>query len=133
MWAAYIILSARLGQAFAGSTGLALAMCVGALLALPVGIADAAGHLLEPQSLALGAAVGLLSSAIPYSLELEALRRIEPAVFGVLMSLEPAVAALAGFLVLGQGLRVRALSGIALVILASIGVSRASANLATPV
>ncbi len=133
MWAAYILLSARVGQAFAGSTGLALAMCVGALLALPVGVADAGAHLLEPQSLALGGAVGLLSSAIPYSLELEALRRIEPAVFGVLMSLEPAVAALAGLIVLGQGLGLRALAGIALVILASVGVSRAGADLAAAV
>ncbi len=129
LWAAYIVLNARLGQAFAGSTGLALAMCVAALVASPVGIADGGAHLLDPESLVLGGAVGLLSSAIPYSLELEALRRLTPAAFGVLMSLEPAVAALAGFVVLGQGLRARALSGIALVIVASIGASRASAKL----
>ena len=73
-------------------------------------------HLLDPSSLALGAAVGMLSSAIPYSFELEALRRIEPHVFGVLMSLEPAMAALAGFLVLGQQLGGRELLGIALVV-----------------
>jgi inner membrane transporter RhtA len=123
-WGTYILLNARLGRAFEGSTGLALAMCVAALAALPAGIADGGGHLLEPRSLALGAAVGLLSSAIPYSFEIEALRRIEPHVFGVLMSLEPAMAALAGFLVLGQSLDVRAVAGIALVVAASVGASR---------
>ncbi len=92
--------------------------------AAPVGLADGGGHLFEAQTLAIGAAVGLLSSAIPYTLELEALRRIAPHVFGVLMSLEPAVAALAGLIVLGQGLGTRALAGIALVTVASIGASR---------
>ena len=66
----------------------------------------------------------MLSSAIPYSLELEALRRIATPVFGVLMSLEPAMAALAGLIVLGQGLGARAVVGIALVVLASVGASR---------
>ena len=123
LWGTYILLNARLGRAFEGSTGLTLAMCVAAVAALPVGIADSA-HMLEPASLALGASVGILSSVIPYSFELEALRRIAPATFGVLMSLEPAVAALAGFLVLGQQLGVRALLGIALVVVASVGASR---------
>ena len=74
LWAAYILLNARLGRAFEGSTGLTLAMCIGTVAVLPVGIAAAGSHLLEPASLALGAAVGILSSAIPYSFELEALR-----------------------------------------------------------
>jgi inner membrane transporter RhtA len=108
-----------------GRRGLTLALCVAAAAMLPVGIASGGSHLLEPGSLLLGAAVGVLSSAIPYSFEVEALRRIAPAVFGVLMSLEPAVAALAGFLVLGQTLGVRALAGIALVMVASVGASRA--------
>ena len=95
---------------------------------LPIGISDAGSHLLEPELLVLGAAVGILSSVIPYSCELEALRRISPAVFGVLMSLEPAVAALAGFVVLGQALGARALLGIALVIIASVGASRGSTD-----
>jgi inner membrane transporter RhtA len=97
---------------------------VASVAALPVGVADAGTKLLEPRSLALGSAVGMLSSAIPYSLELEALRRIPPAVFGVLMSLEPAMAAVAGLIVLGQSLSGRALLGIGLVIAASIGASR---------
>jgi inner membrane transporter RhtA len=128
LWAAYILLNARLGEAFEGSTGVTLAMCVAALVALPVGIAVGGAHLLQPGSLALGAAVGILSSAIPYSFEVEALRRIATSVFGVLMSLEPAVAALAGFLVLGQQLGGRELAGIALVVVASVGASRRTAD-----
>jgi inner membrane transporter RhtA len=124
LWAAYIILNARLGRAFAGGSGLALSMCVASVAALPAGLIEGGGHLLELRSLALGTVVGMLSSAIPYSFELEALRRIAVNVFGVLMSLEPAMAALAGFLVLGQGLSVRALLGIALVVAASVGASR---------
>jgi inner membrane transporter RhtA len=124
LWAAYILLNARVGQAFKGGTGLALSMCVASVLDLPAGVIDGGTHLLEPRSLALGAAVGMLSSAIPYSFELEALRRIATSVFGVLMSLEPAMAALAGFIVLGQGLSARALAGMAFVVAASIGASR---------
>ena len=104
LWGTYILLNARLGRAFEGGTGLALAMCVGTLAVAPFGIVEGAGELLSAEALALGAAVGVLSSAIPYSFEVEALRRIRPAVFGVLMSLEPAVAALAGLIVLGQRL-----------------------------
>jgi inner membrane transporter RhtA len=128
LWGTYIVLNARLGRAFEGSTGLTLAMCVAALAALPAGIASGGSHLLEPASLALGSAVGILSSVIPYSFELEALRRIAPPTFGVFMSLEPGVAALAGFPVLGQELGARALLGIALVVVASLGASRGAAD-----
>jgi inner membrane transporter RhtA len=128
LWGCYILLNARLGRAFAGSTGLTLALCMAALVTLPVGVAVAGTHLLEPSCLALGAAVGVLSSAIPYTFEVEALRRIAAPLFGVLMSLEPAMAALAGFVVLGQGLGVRALLGIALVMCASVGASRAASG-----
>jgi inner membrane transporter RhtA len=124
LWGTYIHVNARVGRAFEGATGLALAMCVATVVALPFGVAQAGPHLLEPHALAVGAAVGMLSSAIPYSLEIEALRRIAPSVFGVLMSLEPAMAAFAGWLVLGQGLGARALLGIALVVFASAGASR---------
>jgi inner membrane transporter RhtA len=124
LWGAYILLSARVGRAFERGTGLTLALCFATVATLPAGVAAGGAHLLEPRSLALGAAVGMLSSAIPYSFELEALRRIATSVFGVLMSLEPAMAAFAGWLVLGQNLGVRSLIGIALVISASIGASR---------
>jgi inner membrane transporter RhtA len=124
LWGTYILVNARLGRAFEGGTGLALAMCVGTVAVAPFGLVEGAGELLSAEALALGAAVGVLSSAIPYSFEVEALRRIRPAVFGVLMSLEPAVAALAGLIVLGQRLGGRTLIGIALVIAASVGAAR---------
>jgi inner membrane transporter RhtA len=123
LWGAYIVVNARVGRAFEDGSGLALAMCVASVLTLPVGIAEGGASLVHPHSLLLGAAVGMLSSAIPYTLELEALRRIAKAVFGVLMSLEPAMAALAGFVVIGQSLTGRELGGIALVIVASLGAS----------
>lgn len=126
LWGAYILVNARLGQAFADGTGLAVAMAVATLLSLPVGVAEGGAHLLSARVLLLGAAVGMLSSAIPYSFELEALRRIATRVFGVLMSLEPALAALAGFIVLGQALSAREGFGMALVIAASVGASLAS-------
>ena len=126
-WAAYILLSVRVGRAFEGGSGLALALCVGGAALLPVGIAEGGADLLDPRLLALGAAVAMLSSAIPYSLELEALRRLPSHVFGVLMSLEPAVAALAGLLILGEVLAVREVAGIALVVAASAGATRGSA------
>jgi inner membrane transporter RhtA len=125
-WGTYIHLNARVGRAFEGGTGIAFAMCVGAVASLPFGIASGGSHLLSAHALLVGSAVGMLSSAIPYSFENEALRRIRPGVFAVFMSLEPALAALAGFLVLGQELDGRALAGIALVIAASIGASRFS-------
>lgn len=133
LWGAYILVNARVGRAFADGGGLALAMAVACLAALPDGVIEGGSRILEPRSLGLGATVALLSSVIPYSCELEALRRIAVSVFGVLMSLEPAMAALAGLLVLGQGLSLRALAGIALVVLASAGASwrarRAAAEL----
>jgi inner membrane transporter RhtA len=128
LWGTYILLNARLGRAFEGASGLALGLCVASIALAPAGIAGAGAGLLHGHALALGAAVGVLSSAIPYTFELEALRRISPPVFGVLMSLEPAMAALAGFVVLGQHLGTRALAGIALVIVASVGASRRAAE-----
>jgi inner membrane transporter RhtA len=124
LWGTYILVNARVGQAFEGGAGLTLAMCVASVVILPFGIAQGGSQLLEPRSLALGAAIGLLSSAIPYSFEIEALRRIRPSVFGVLMSIEPAMAALAGFIVLGQSLSGRTLLGMALVVVASVGAAR---------
>jgi inner membrane transporter RhtA len=131
-WGGYILISARVGRRFSGGTGVALAMCIGSVIALPFGIAAGGTRLLTLHSLALGAAVGLLSSAIPYSFELEALRRIAAHVFGVLMSIEPAVAALAGLIVLGQGLSARSVLGMALVVAASIGVTWHSRMTAAP-
>jgi len=125
-WMAYIHLGKRTGQAFPGGSGLALAMAVGALVVLPAGLVQGGSALLEPDLLAAGLAVALASSVLPYSLELEALRRLPAAVFGVLMSLEPAVAALAGFVVLGQDLGARELAAIAMVVVASAGAAAAA-------
>jgi inner membrane transporter RhtA len=120
-WAAYIILSARVGRAFTGGDGLAMAMAIGVLPLIPLGIADAGSNLFHPGYLAVGFAVAILSSVVPYSLELEALRRIRPQLFGVLMSLEPAMAALAGFVVIGQRLSTVDVIAIILVVTASAG------------
>jgi inner membrane transporter RhtA len=126
-WAGYILLAQRASSVFSGSQGVAMAMVVAALIPIAPGIADGGSALLRPELLGLGLAIGLLSSAIPYSLETEALRRMPANVFGVLMSMEPAVAALAGFLVLGQDLGVRELIAMAFVVAASAG-----ASIATP-
>jgi inner membrane transporter RhtA len=120
-WAAYIVLSARVGQEFEGGTGLALALTIGTIPLIPVGIAGGGGDLVGGGVLAAGLGVAVLSSAVPYSLELEALRRLAVGTFGVLMSLEPAVAALVGFVVLGQDLSAPELLGISLVVAASAG------------
>ncbi len=123
-WAAYILINARVGQRFAGGGGLAMAMAIGVLPLIPFGIVDAGSSLLHPNLLAIGFGVAMLSSVVPYSLELEALRRIRPHVFGVLMSIEPAMAALAGFVVIGQDLSVVDVVAIALVVTASAGATR---------
>ena len=129
-WAAYILVNARVGSYFAGADGLAIALCVAAVIALPVGAASAGSALLQPHALALGALIGLLASALPYAFEMEALRRIRPAVFGVLMSLEPGVAAVMGLVVLGQQLGVRPLVGLVLVSCASLGAAVTDARTA---
>ncbi|MBD3943093.1 EamA family transporter [Microbacterium sp. NEAU-LLC] len=129
-WAFYILASARVGRAFPKLDGLALAMTVGALVSLPLGIVDAGTALLRVEIVALGAAVAVLSSTIPYAFELIALRRLPAAAFAILMSLAPATASLAGFIFLGQHMTWLELAGIALVIAASIGAVRSSARAA---
>lgn len=124
LWAAYIVFSARTGRRFPQADGLALAMTVAALLVLPLGIASSGDRLLDPTTLGLGAAVAVLSSVLPYTLELLALRNLPAATFAILMSLDPALAATAGFLILGQALSAPEIAAIALVIAASIGAVR---------
>ena len=125
-WMAYIYLSKRTGAAFPGGSGLAIAMAVGALIVLPAGVIQADGALVEPDLLGSALVVALLSSVLPYSLELEALRRLPEAVFGVLMSLDPAIAALVGFVALDQDLGARDLVAIAMVVVASAGAASLS-------
>ena len=128
MWAFYILLAERTGRVFPGGSGLAVAMVAGAVVVAPFGIGQAGSELLKPELLAAGAAVALASSVIPYSLDLEALRRLPASLFGVLMSLEPAVAALAGLIVLGQELGAREWVAIALVVIASAGATAVPAR-----
>lgn len=130
-WACYILLSQRVGRHFPGVTGLSFALTVGAVLMVPAGLIGAGSRILSGAVLLGGVAVALLSSVVPYSLELTALRSLPSAVFGVLMSLEPAMAALAGVIVLHQHLLGREYGAIACVVLASAGAtvfSRRAAN-----
>lgn len=127
-WAVYILLTARVGRAFPGGTGLSLAMTVGAVALAPVGIARAGSALLDPHLLMLGAGVALLSSVVPYSLEIAALRRMSTSTFGVFMSLEPAIAALVGWLVLHEALELRAIVALSLVTTAAVGATRTGAR-----
>ena len=130
LWAAYILLSARTGQRWEGLDGLAVARALAVLLLTPTLVGTERGPLDDPRILAFGAAVGLLSSVIPYSCELVALRRLRPAQFGVLMSLEPGAAALAGLLVVGERLSVVQMLAIGCVVVASVGATRSASSTA---
>lgn len=122
-WAGYILASARVGALLPGTSGLAVALLVATLVVLPFGAGGATGLVDEPALLVGALAVALLSSVVPYGAELAALRRIPTRVFGVLMSLEPAAAAVAGLLVLSQALAAREVVALLLVMAASAGVA----------
>jgi inner membrane transporter RhtA len=125
-WACYILLSAQTGRRWPGFTGLAIASMVGAIALAPPAILEGGDQLFNPTVLALGVAIGLLSSVIPYSFELMALRRIPPRVFSILMSLEPAAAAVAAMILLGEFLTFVQWIAMACVVIASIGATRTS-------
>jgi inner membrane transporter RhtA len=127
-WAAYILLSKATGQRMEGASGLVLAMGVAALLVTAPGLAAGGRSMFTPVALGEGAAIGLLSSVVPYWLELEALRRVPARVFGVWMSLQPAVAALIGLVMLSQRLSVAEWAGIGCVVVASAGAARGAAR-----
>lgn len=124
LWGSYILLSAQVGRSFSNIAGLALAMMVAAVILVPIGVWSAGSLLLNGHFLLVGAGVAVLSSVLPYSLELEALRRLPPQAFGVLMSLEPGIAALVGVLLLHEQVGLRAAVAIALVIAASLGATQ---------
>jgi inner membrane transporter RhtA len=132
-WAAYILLSAQTGKRWPGISGLVIASLVGAAVLAPPAIIEAGSTLLEPKVLLLGVAIGLLSSVIPYSLELTALRRIPPRVFGILMSLEPAAAALAAMILLSEFLSPSQWLAMVCVVAASVGATKTSRPPAEPV
>ncbi|MEM8806709.1 MAG: EamA family transporter [Cyanobacteria bacterium P01_G01_bin.38] len=123
-WAAYILMSARVGRLLPGVEGLTWAMLFGAVLLVPVGLAPALVVFQRPQLLLMVLGVALLSSALPYALELTALRYVPVQVFGVLLSLEPMVAAITGWLILGETLTLRAMVAIVLISIAAAGASR---------
>ncbi len=131
-WAGYILLSRATGQRFSGTSGLVIAMCVAAVLVTAPGVAAGGTAMFRPGILAAGAGIGLLSSVIPYWLEFEALRRVPARVFGVWMSMQPAVAALIGLLMLGQRLTVAEWAGIGCVVVASAGAARGAAPVPGP-
>jgi inner membrane transporter RhtA len=132
-WAAYIVASARVGQVLPGTDGLAVALAFGTLLVLPFGASGASAVLDRPVLLLAALGVALLSSVISYGLELSALRRIPTRVFGILMSLEPAAAAVAGLVVLGEALGQREVLALVLVSLASGGITLARRRDGVPV
>lgn len=125
-WAGYILAAQHAGRLFSSGDGVALATVVAIIPSLVPGIATAGAELLSAHALMTGLLVALLSSVIPYTVETEALRRMDARVFGVLMSLEPAVAALAGWIVIAQRPDLLQAAGIALVVVASIGVTRST-------
>ena len=131
-WAFYILLSAQTGRRWPGISGIAIASMVGAVVLAPPAIVEAGSQMLNPTILALGFAIGLLSSVIPYSFELIALRRIPPRVFSILMSLEPAAAALAAMILLGEFLSLVQWLAMGCVVVASIGATRTSSTLDHP-
>ena len=123
-WGLYILVGAALGRHTTEGNGLALGMAVAALVAVPFGVADSGTALIEPWVLVAGLGVALMSSVIPYSLDLEALRKIPPRVFGILMSLEPAMAALIGLIVLQESLYWSQWIAVLCVVAASAGATR---------
>lgn len=126
-WGAYIVLSDRVGALAPGPGGATMAAVISALLVAPLGLAQGGGEIFAPSHLAIGVALGVLSTAIPFVFEMEALRRLPRSVFGVLMSLEPAVAAAIGFVALSQDLDASEIVAIALVVVASAGALRSAA------
>jgi inner membrane transporter RhtA len=126
-WGAMILLLASMGDGSSGYGDLALALIIGGVLLLPIGVAEGGTRLLRPDVLARGMAVGVASGAVAYSLELTALRRVPTQIYGVLASLEPAVAVVVGLVILCQQLDTRELVGIALVMRASVAAATRSA------
>ncbi|WP_280468375.1 EamA family transporter [Nocardia cyriacigeorgica] len=126
-WGSYILFGAAVAERTSGRNGLALAMVFGAAIAGPPALADAGAALLDPWFLAAITGIAVLSSLVPHVIELEALRRITPSAFGIMMSLEPAVAAAAGLVLLGESLAVAQWAGIVLVVAATAGAARVGA------
>lgn len=131
-WAAYILLSKQTGQYWSGVTGVSMGSLVGAVVFLVPGLLAGGASLWQPQVLLLGSVVAVMSSVIPYGLEMVALRSLPSGLFGILMSLEPAAAALAALVVLQEQLSVVEIVAMACVIIASVGATRTLAKAPAP-
>lgn len=129
-WGAYILMGRRVGERSRGGAGLAISVIVAAVISAPFGVAEAGTELLVPSVLAIGVVLAVLSAALPFSLEIEAMRRIPSATFGVMMSLEPGIAALAGLVILAQSISPTEALAILLVVVASAGAVRSASGAA---
>ncbi len=123
-WALYIVLAAKVGERIPGMEGLTWAFLVSTVLLLPMGIATAGNHLLNPKLLVIGAGVAVISTTLPFSFEMVALRSIPVKIFGVILSLEPMVSAIAGLLILGETLSARSVVACLLVSIAAAGAAK---------
>jgi len=131
-WALYILLAVKVGSILPGVEGLTWGLIVGTVMLLPIGIATTGSALLDPRLLSLGAGVALLSSMVPYSLEMVALRSLPVKVFGVMLSLEPMAGVVAGFLILGETLSARSLIACLIVSIAAAGAAQSQTAPPTP-
>lgn len=126
-WAIYIVFGQKAGHEMPSGTVVSFGTTIAALIAMPFGVAGAGGMLLRPEIIWSGFVVSLFSSAIPFSFDMVALKRLPARTFGILMSLEPALAAFSGFILLGEDLTLLQIAAIACIIAASFG-STASAR-----
>ena len=130
-WAGYIVLTKRVGAAWPGFEGLSVSLIVAAVVVLPIGVIEGGSELLEPEVLLACAALALLLPLLPYVFEMVSLRRLPTGLFGVIMSLEPAIAAVLGFALLGQSLTASGVVAVGMVVLASAGATLSSAVIDT--
>jgi inner membrane transporter RhtA len=127
-WAGYILFGKKTGNQSSGGMTVALGMSVAALILVPYGAISQGGALLSWEVIPLGLLVAIMSSALPYTLEMVALRNMPAQGFSIMMSLEPAIAALAGFIILGELLTLWQWLAILLVIVASVGSSMSTSK-----
>lgn len=132
LWALYIVFGQRAGRSMPGGRVASLGIAIGSMITIPIGLHHAGLAMFAGSSLLIALAVGFFSSAIPYSMDMVAMKRLPTRTFGILMSLEPAVAALSGLILLGEELTLRQMAAIALVILASLGSTSSVRKVAVP-
>ena len=132
MWALYIVFGQKASRLMPGGYVTSIGITIGSMITVPIGLVHAGGAMFAWSSLAVALGVALFSSAIPYSLDMVALRRLPARSFGIMMSLEPAVAAMSGLLILGEGLTLRQQFAIACVMVASFGSTSSARKVSVP-